>query len=573
MTEAALRIYKDALDAQHSRNEARRIRTRVNEARQNPHPAAIRWPFELLQNALDAGPSSGNAAVTIRIMRDASKVVFEHNGAPFTSEELAALLSGGSSKEFESEITTGRFGTGFLVTHVLSENTTISGVLNVGEGCERFVLRLDRSGDEDSILSNIHECSDAILSAERATDLIGLPSARFEYFTDDTDGSFQKGLESLREALPYLFSTRPTLGQVSFEISGAEREVWVGGGVVFEPLEEGNAAVRSICIEGPEQKATLAAYRFTTKQEATASAIVLTDRDGDVRRVLLPKPTAPRIFREYPIRGSGFVPIELVLDGKFEPDQERVRISMNEADKALIAEGLSAAVIAIKYATSHKWKGGHLLGRTKKPATAFDTTNANEPLWWAEQLSSFATRVAQLPIINCGSRFLPAIDSGDHDWFADFVIPRLSPASAEIETAIDRMWPLLEAADDLAPPVLGLAADWTEIAEGWHDLGLKLGRVTLTELLGYVTEDVAALGDLRVTGEPSDWLATFLDVVGECWQRRGSVDISILSSALPNQENQLTTLSSLSRDRNIPERLKEHIAGSRIEFEIAVALE
>ena len=31
MTEAALQIYEDALEAQHSRNEARRIRTCLNE--------------------------------------------------------------------------------------------------------------------------------------------------------------------------------------------------------------------------------------------------------------------------------------------------------------------------------------------------------------------------------------------------------------------------------------------------------------------------------------------------------------------------------------------------------------
>jgi hypothetical protein len=104
---------------------------------------------------------------------------------------------------------------------------------------------------------------------------------------------------------------------------------------------------------------------------------------------------------------------------------------------------------------------------------------------------------------------------------------------------------------------LELAADWTEIAEGWDDLGLELGRVTLSELLGYGTKDIAALPDLRVTGETCDWLASFLDVVGECWQQRGSVDTSILSKALPNQQNQLSTLSSLSRDGNIPERLKD----------------
>ena len=90
------------------------------------------------------------------------EVAFEHDGAPFTSEELAALLSGGSSKEFESEITTGRFGTGFLVTHVLAERTTLRGLLRVPRGCELFELTLDRSGDEDAILRNSRSCNEAI---------------------------------------------------------------------------------------------------------------------------------------------------------------------------------------------------------------------------------------------------------------------------------------------------------------------------------------------------------------------------------------------------------------------------
>ena len=56
MSEEAFKIYEEALKGQHNRNEARRIRTLVTEARRNPHPAGLRWPFELLQNALDAGP-------------------------------------------------------------------------------------------------------------------------------------------------------------------------------------------------------------------------------------------------------------------------------------------------------------------------------------------------------------------------------------------------------------------------------------------------------------------------------------------------------------------------------------
>ena len=110
MSETAFQVYAEALKRKHNRNEARRIRTSVTEARRNTYPAALRLPFELLQNALDAGPRKDNSSITIRLRHLPSKVVFEHDGATFTTIELAALLSGGSSKAFESDVTKGKRG-------------------------------------------------------------------------------------------------------------------------------------------------------------------------------------------------------------------------------------------------------------------------------------------------------------------------------------------------------------------------------------------------------------------------------------------------------------------------------
>src|SRR5437867_1353861 len=76
MTQIAHDLFGRALSEQHARNEARRIRTRVHEARRNPHAASIRWPFELLQNALDSGPRNGCDSITVRLRRDASHLTF-----------------------------------------------------------------------------------------------------------------------------------------------------------------------------------------------------------------------------------------------------------------------------------------------------------------------------------------------------------------------------------------------------------------------------------------------------------------------------------------------------------------
>lgn len=103
VSDEAYRCYETDRRSQRSRNEARRIRTKASDAKGSRHAAGLRWPFELLQNALDAGPRLGRSSVGIRLRLDESTVYFEHEGTPFTTLELAALLSGGSSKEFESE--------------------------------------------------------------------------------------------------------------------------------------------------------------------------------------------------------------------------------------------------------------------------------------------------------------------------------------------------------------------------------------------------------------------------------------------------------------------------------------
>ena len=152
MSELARAEFDNARIQQTTQNDARRIFQRVDAAQQNPTRAGVRWPFELIQNAHDAGPRDGDDRVQINFVLGEDRLTVSHTGKPFVAQELAALLSGGSSKEFGSEETTGRFGTGFLVTHAVSTRVDVEGVLTTQEGSEIFRIRLVRDGDEDSII-------------------------------------------------------------------------------------------------------------------------------------------------------------------------------------------------------------------------------------------------------------------------------------------------------------------------------------------------------------------------------------------------------------------------------------
>jgi hypothetical protein len=509
MTQEAYHLIERDLNAQHARNEARRIRTRVHEARGNPHPAGFRWPFELLQNALDSGPRDGNS-IEVRIHCEASRLIFEHTGAPFTSLELAALLSGGSSKEFESEVTTGRFGTGFLVTHALADRTTLRGLLKVQHGHERFELILDRSGDEDDILQNTQACNEAIRLAVPVNDYKNIPSASFEYPTAN-DSTLLIGLEALKQALPYLYVTRLSLGRVTFEEVDGTKEVWTPGAVRNRSIDAGQVEYREIHVQRNGVSLTnMIAYRFTNEARATAAALVLVEKSAEKWRIRLPDQQAPRIYREYPLRGSGFLPINFILDGKFDPDQERIKLSMGNDDRGLLEAAFDAAVVAVKYAFKERWQDAHLLAWADKPNGTFDPTNANEKEWWVKQLASFAECLAGLPIVESISQSYPAIDGEGPS--ADFVIPRLLPDSPADETTVDRLWPLVAAVSNLLPPRKELAVDWTKIAEGWHNLGLDINRITVSGLADLyartrMNSTSCRSKATRSSGSPISWIS------------------------------------------------------------------
>lgn len=554
MSEEAFRIYNDAETEQHSRNEARRILTRVDQARKGPHAAGIRWPFELLQNALDAGPRNGQSTVTVGLRDDGTTMVFEHDGAPFSPTELAALVSGGSSKEYESEETTGRFGTGFLVTHVLAERVRLRGLLTLDSGCEAFDLTLDRSGDEDSILANMGKSREAIRKAESVSDLESEQSAVIEYAHGGKD-VFARGLDELRRALPYVYGTRGTLGSLELRTNDGQYERWMPSAIEKVEIDGGYMECRKIVVALPNSSTReLRVYRFAQEQQTAAAVLVLVEEASSGLEVRLPDRDAPRVFREYPLRSSGFLPVNLVVDGKFEPEQERGGLLMDDRDKSLLGDAFEAGVMAVRYAVEQKWRNAHWLAYATRPKRGFAAENAEETAWWVEALGTFVLGLASAPIVECESQMLPAF--AEDGPYVDFIVPRLLEEASEDETTVERLWPLVAATNHLVPPTLGLAKDWTSIAEGWRSLGAAVSLVSVEKLADCVRADAETLDQLGVSGEPKRWLAVFVDVVGECWSRRAGVRPSALEGMMPNQNLRLCSPSELKRDLGVSESLK-----------------
>jgi hypothetical protein len=137
----------------------------LKNLRNNAHLSNRRWVWELMQNAKDVTNAFDRVSIDIRLTPDS--LSFRHNGDPFHIENITGLIQQVSSKASDSsdEEITGKFGTGFISTHLLADVIEVAGVVKrASDQHRRFTLTLDRSGTtSEALLGSISESLDRIL--------------------------------------------------------------------------------------------------------------------------------------------------------------------------------------------------------------------------------------------------------------------------------------------------------------------------------------------------------------------------------------------------------------------------
>lgn len=111
----------------------------------DPNISSKRWILELMQNATDV--KYENEKLSIEIILDHDKLIFKHNGKYFRIKDILSMLQQVSSKSSQNlEGKTGKFGSGFIVTYLLSDTIDVKGIILLNENDFReFELTLDRS--------------------------------------------------------------------------------------------------------------------------------------------------------------------------------------------------------------------------------------------------------------------------------------------------------------------------------------------------------------------------------------------------------------------------------------------
>ena len=125
---------------------ADKIRQILSKVMETPSQSSKRWAWELMQNAKDIPNRFGEVSIKIELTENSLK--FLHNGNPFTLKNIMGLIQQVSSKDStnSNEEVTGKFGTGFISTHLLSRKISVKGFVFHNGIHRKFDIILYRSG-------------------------------------------------------------------------------------------------------------------------------------------------------------------------------------------------------------------------------------------------------------------------------------------------------------------------------------------------------------------------------------------------------------------------------------------
>lgn len=203
MTEAEEEQEKLRVDS-----EAREIIHDVNSLKNKDELQKTRWVWEFLQNAKDTDEGLG---VDIIFQLDEDRITISHNGAPFETKHLIALLYKKSTKSLGGDDgTTGKYGTGFVTTHILNKKVQIVGIHKDKNSLtkRKFQLEIDRSSVSLEETKALIEMKNSIkITFDKINSLASMPSEvintyehSFIYSLSDASKHYaERGLDELEK--------------------------------------------------------------------------------------------------------------------------------------------------------------------------------------------------------------------------------------------------------------------------------------------------------------------------------------------------------------------------------------
>jgi len=354
---------------------AKDIDEKLKKVNNRPEIAKRRWFWELLQNAKDA--VKPNEKVSVKLVLDKKNeqpfASFIHNGNPFRYQDAKNLIFPYSDKGDEKDSDkSGRFGTGFLATHILSKQIEVNGIYTKEDQAFDFKFTLDRSGvDKPQIAESINKTWQEFRSKARELSDYTYSQENFEtsFRYNLTDESLQIVLNSLVDfgsSLPY------ALTFIS-KIESVEIKNLIDNSHIKYSKKEEIEITRNIKKHFIEKSLTKDGKTDTEviniivcSHESIDVAIEVFEMAGNIFIKEFPE-HQPVLFCPFPLIGAKDFKFPTIINSiSFVPKEERDGIWLDSAGYGLSNQILFETVIVpyfnlLVYAGEKNWKNRHLL--------------------------------------------------------------------------------------------------------------------------------------------------------------------------------------------------------------------
>lgn len=364
-----------------------------------------RWFWELLQNASDY-----NELVKVKLIVSSSRVIFLHDGVPFSLRDVLNIISPDSNKQ-EDKVhvdNIGKFGSGLVSTHILSSILEIEGLcIDDEKECYKFSLSLNRScyKNKQALIEQITQAKEQFKDSLQKQNKTDGYNTSFSYPLGNTLpdlpllSSSEIDLNYLYEVLPYTLCFMPKVRSVVIE--DHRNNAAIATFRITRLLEKEQEIVFSI-----ETNSTSSTQRFVYFSKGDVSSVFRYECD---KILAFPKELS-RIFCGLPLIGTEEIGLPFLLNSqKFEPTTEREGVELepgsNETNRKLFVTSTELYGEMLDYVARKKLRNAfHLTKLFRK----FNGTQASNQQFYNLYLVKYKQHVLNHNIVvNVDNLFVP----------------------------------------------------------------------------------------------------------------------------------------------------------------------
>ncbi len=312
---------------------------------------ARRLIWELLQNAKDNASlcNEEDEKVDATIQLTENKFVFSHNKGYFTNEHIRGLIRKYSSSDKDRDAekmekvykTTGRFGTGFMTTHLLSEKVQMhSYYKNENQSFNKFSFWLDRSGKgEKEIIQGINSAFEEAETNIRKSEDVHLTKKDFKTsFIYPLSEQKKKlaciALEEVERGLAYTLIDVPEINSITVERELIEKKRYKIKKSDTISHQGKEYYIYNLLINGEKSKN----YFISLTDEELQVIIPISCNEGNYYALELDS-TIPKLHLDFPMIGTEDLNLPFIVNSPlFEPTEPRDGISLMDDEENEVSQ-------------------------------------------------------------------------------------------------------------------------------------------------------------------------------------------------------------------------------------------